>query len=275
MKNKNEILIEEAPAKVNFFLNITERREDGYHEMDMINHSADLCDRLTLIPGAAQFSLDSNFETPDNLITKVVKTMGEIYDKETDFKIILEKQIPYQAGLGGGSSDAAAAIRLLERYWDLDLSEEERCALAVSFGADVPYCLYNRPAHVTGIGEKIEPVMLSLPPYLLILKPSVNIETREAFGWVDESPGAFSEQVQNTFYPFVAERYPVVRELREKLEGLGAETAIMSGSGSTLVGYFKEEEERDRAYENLKGLDDISLFKARVLGQETPTIPEV
>lgn len=265
MNNKKDIITEKAPAKVNFFLNIVGKREDGYHEMDMINHSADLYDQLTLVPDEPEFSLESNFDTPDNLITKVVETMGKIYDKETNFKIILEKQIPYQAGLGGGSSDAAAAIRLLERYWELDLSEEERCELAVRFGADVPYCLYNTLSHVTGIGEKIERIDMKLPPYLIILKPSINIETKEAFDWIDRNKNKVEEKVQNAFYPVVSERYPLVRELKEKLEDLGADNATMSGSGSTLVGYFKDKETRDRAYQKLTSIEDITLFKAKAL----------
>lgn len=274
----NKILSEIAPAKVNLGLNIVGKREDGYHEMEMINHSVDLADTLTLIPGETEFVLESAFGGDfENLITKAVRLLEERTGKQADFRIVLDKKIPHQAGLGGGSADAAAALRLVERYWGLELPEEERTAIAAKLGADVPYCLYNKSAYVTGIGEKLEFMELKIPEYLLIVKPEVGVATEEAFAWADAEEDLThpdlkkylktldEKDLDNSFYPVICSHYPEIEVLREEIKSLGAETAVMSGSGSTLVGYFSDPKERDRAYDKLSARKEITLHRSRIL----------
>lgn len=275
-----------APAKVNLLLDIVGKRPDGYHEMDMINHAVSFGDRLTLVPDRKyRLIIDgSDLGTgEDNLVTKAVRLMEKTAGRTADFRMELEKRIPSQAGLGGGSSDAAAAIVLIDEYWDLKLPTDEMIRLGAEIGADVPYLIDPVPARVSGIGEVMEPIPDFSPPgeYLILIKPPTGVPTPQAFADADQEADrvhpdlpAFLEALEredagemrrvggNSFFDGVSRRVPEVREAYEALEAQGAFYTVMSGSGSTVVGYFRSPEEQSRAYDALaKDFEDCILVK--------------
>lgn len=258
-----------APAKVNLALDILGRREDGYHDMRMINHSCSLADTLTLTP-AKDYSLVCNQSAiktdGSNLITQVVQYLSEYTGNAPEFSMTLEKNIPQMAGLAGGSADAAAAAVLADRYWGTSLGTEKLAELLLPYGADIPYCLYNTPALVEGIGERITPIQTSLQASLLLIKPAVEIPTPLAFSWTDEEQALYHPKIDeaigllersdynglmktggNSFSEPVIQRYPVVGQILRWLERSGAFYSVMSGSGSTVAGYFYDSKDRDKA----------------------------
>ncbi|MGI6109905.1 MAG: 4-(cytidine 5'-diphospho)-2-C-methyl-D-erythritol kinase [Eubacteriaceae bacterium] len=269
----------EAAAKINLALDIVGKRPDGYHDMRMINHSCMLADRITLVPDGA-YSLDCDSAGLDtgenNLVTRAVRLMERESGKTADFKLVLEKHIPEQAGLAGGSADAAAVLKLLNEYWELNLTTAELAQLGTCLGADIPYCVTGGTALVEGIGEQITPLdpgrPEDLPGWLLIVKPGVSVPTPQAFAAADKQglyhpdirglvttvrDGAYDRLAEfggNSFFPAVSGRYPEIAEIRQELLDRGAQYAVMSGSGSSVVGYFPEETIRDRVWEQLTGL---------------------
>ena len=256
---------EQAPAKINMSLHITGRREDGYHLMHMVNVSAKtLADTLTFedAPALTLACADPNVPTgPDNLIVKTAELMQRICGVGAGAAIRLSKHIPMQAGLAGGSADAAAVIRGLDQLWHLSLSLDEMIQIAVKIGADVPYCLVNTPAVVTGIGEHIAPIA-SFPSFgVLGVKPPISVATPTAFAAMDRAQqhvpfddhallaaiasgdfGAMADECANDFEKVVFKKYPEVAAIGEKMRSAGAWMARMSGSGSTMIGYFKTAE---------------------------------
>lgn len=253
---------EKAPAKINMSLHITGCRDDGYHLMHMVNVSAKtLADELTFetAPEVSFVCSDPDVPVgPDNLIVKTAKLMQRVCGVQAGAAIHLTKHIPMQAGLAGGSADAAAVIRGLDQLWHLSLSLEAMTQIAVKIGADVPYCLLNTPAVVTGIGERVAPLP-SFPSFgILGVKPPIPIATPAAFAAMDATQqhmpfddralraaiasgdfDALSTLCANDFEKVVFEKYPDVAAIGDKMRTTGAWMARMSGSGSTMIGYFK------------------------------------
>lgn len=269
----NQILKAKAPAKVNLALDIIGKRIDGYHDLRMINHSVTLADELELIPSTI-YDIKSNLTdipVDQNLITKALVYLSTILKKPLDFQINLKKNIPMQAGLGGGSSDAAAAIKLALEHWQTPLDPKILNSFALKVSSDVPYSLYNQAALVEGLGEKLNFIHLEKKPKILIVHPDIAISTQEAYRAVSSSDTIYhpkiSESVKrlqkgefqslrevagNSFTPVIAKKYPEIEEIIEKLYTLGADYVTMSGSGSTIVSYFEDEEKLKNAQKDLK-----------------------
>jgi 4-diphosphocytidyl-2-C-methyl-D-erythritol kinase len=259
-----------APAKVNLALDIAGQREDGYHMMRMINHGVALSDELTLT--ACRDGLYLSCDDPRvpvdgaNLVLKAAEALKEGAGIAAGCRIHIQKRIPMEAGLAGGSADAAAAIKGLNALWHLDMSSEAMGAFGAKLGADIPYCLAGGTALVEGIGEILTPLS-SLPPWpLVVVKPPVAIATPWAFAQIDAQAsvvhppvadaaaalraGDFKEAARlagNTFEPVMTGLYPQIGEAIAQLEKAGAFRAVMSGSGSTVVGYFEDEDTARRA----------------------------
>jgi 4-diphosphocytidyl-2-C-methyl-D-erythritol kinase len=251
----------EAPAKINLALQVTGRRADGYHLMRMVNFSVDHCDVLTLSPAPELSLACENAAVPageDNLIMQVARRLQRTFGVARGARMHLTKRIPMQAGLAGGSADAAAALRGLCALWGLPLSEAELFAFGAAIGADIPYCCVNRPALVSGIGEIVEP-LAHFPDFAVLgVKPPIDIATPRAFARLDAAGGAREDTTDrlllalasgaldavgrfatNAFEPVIFEAYPEIRAIRDRLLAAGARFAVMSGSGSTVIGYFK------------------------------------
>lgn len=252
-----------APAKVNIALDVIGRRPDGYHLMQMINHSTNLADVLSFKP-AEELTLTCDEETvplgPSNLIMKVAQGLKTRYGVKIGAAIHLEKRIPMQAGLAGGSADAAAAIKGLSTLWGLEMDIQEMLSFGVGIGADVPYCLLGGTALVEGIGEIITPLKPLPACTMVVVKPAADIATPWAFAQVDTAPSEYHPPVEqavevlesqgfeaacewmgNSFEAVVFPLYPEIKILKEQMLDAGAALAVMSGSGSTVVGYFMDE----------------------------------
>lgn len=271
-----------APAKVNLYLHITGRRADGYHLLDSVMVPVSLCDELEI---TAERQTERQAEGKPRILvtcdepalptdaTNLAYKAAALFCKEArigaEITIALRKRIPFGAGLGGGSSDAAAVLKSLNQMCSWRFSEQQLCALAIRLGADVPFFVPCQPARVEGIGEILTAVP-SLPPrWFVIVAPPFGISTPWAYRQFDELParaGAVSadlQQLANGQWPAlsclvndleraVVPTYPTVQDIKERLVQAGADGALMSGSGSSVFGIFSREERAQQARISLK-----------------------
>lgn len=256
-----------APAKINLYLHITGKRPDGFHELDSLvtfSASGDTV-RVSSSPkgSGVQFSVDGPFADQigpdaDNLVVRAARLMMEAFNPAAlDVSIHLTKRLPVAAGIGGGSSDAAATLRALNRYWHLDLTDERLAALGLSLGADVPMCLHRTPVFVSGIGEAITPAPALPDLPMVLVNPGVAVPTPSVFKAFD---GAFSSPARfdaaphdvsalaalltercNDLDPPARTVAPVIGEVLTTLDAQpGCLIARMSGSGATCFGLFND-----------------------------------
>src|SRR5215217_3112142 len=180
------VLIEDGHAKVNLTLRVVGRRVDGYHDLDSVVAFADCADRLTLKPGPELHLATTGpqaqacGETADNLVLKAAQLLGERVPGLRLGEFTLDKVLPVAAGIGGGSADAAAALRLLAKLNDLALDDERLLEVALATGADVPVCLASRACDMTGVGDTLMPLTLPILPCVMI-NPCVPVPTKDVF----------------------------------------------------------------------------------------------
>ncbi len=264
---------ERAYAKINLCLDVVGKREDGYHDLKMIMVPINFYDVLEM-EFAPETTLELNRDylpiNDKNTIIKAIHIMQKKYNITEEFCCRLEKHIPTRAGLAGGSADAAAAIRMINRMCNLHLTKDEMIAVGKEVGADVPFCILNRPAFVEGIGEKITTFSCSPDFYLLLIKPRKGVSTAEAFHIVDEQEGihpdckAMQEALEYNDYDSIISSLgnsmenaamilvPEIRKAKQDLLDLGFDGVLMSGSGSTVFGITKDVELLDRSIDILK-----------------------
>lgn len=261
-------------AKINWSLRITRKRDDGYHDLETLFQQISLHDVLTF-ERADRLSLtcdDPGIPVDDsNLVLRAAQLLGA-----PPVRIHLQKRIPAGGGLGGGSSNAAMTLIALDRMFDLrrkDLAE-----LALRLGSDVPFFLVGGTAYATGRGEELTPLPAAAPIPLLLLLPEERVLTREAFArirgysapigldryraMIDDDLLAHGEELINDFEEPVFALVPRLRALRDRLRDAGAIWARMSGSGSTIVGAFTNQMERDAAIETF---DDVRAVSAETI----------
>lgn len=264
---------ERAYAKINLCLDVVGKREDGYHDLKMIMVPINFYDVLEM-EFAKQTTLELNRDylpiNDKNTIVKAIHIMQEKYNLKEEFRCRLEKHIPTRAGLAGGSADAAAAIRMINRMCNLNLTKDEMIEVGKKVGADVPFCILNRPAFVEGIGEKITTFSCKPDFSLLLIKPRKGVSTAEAFHIVDEQEGihpdckAMQEALENNDYDGIIHclgnsmenaamiLVPEIRKAKQDLLDLGFDGVLMSGSGSTVFGITKDTELLERSIDVLK-----------------------
>lgn len=246
-------------AKINIGLNIIEKRPDGYHNIETVFYPFGLSDVLSVEPSAtcSDYSFSSGGiaiggNPDDNLVIKAYRLLQSEYEiPPVDISLI--KQIPFGAGLGGGSSDAAFMLKALNVLFELKISTKKLEKLASELGADCPVFIRNKPVFASGIGNVFSPVKLVLKNYfLLLVKPDIHVSTPEAYSLViPEKPQvSLSELIQspiaewkglikNDFEKSVFTRYPQIAEIKDSMYDLGAVYASMSGSGSSVYGIFE------------------------------------
>ncbi|WP_285819803.1 4-(cytidine 5'-diphospho)-2-C-methyl-D-erythritol kinase [Bacteroides acidifaciens] len=245
--------------KINLGLSITEKRPDGYHNLETVFYPVALEDALEIraLPEADkkitlhQYGMEIAGNPEDNLVAKAYSLL----DKEFHLppvEIHLYKHIPSGAGLGGGSSDAAFMLKLLNGHFHLNLSEEQLEIYAATLGADCAFFIKNKPVYAEGIGNIFSPIELSLKGYqIMIVKPDVFVSTREAFANIHphhpEYPvkevirrpvAEWKDTLINDFEASVFPQHPVIGEIKQELYNQGAIYASMSGSGSSVFGLF-------------------------------------
>src|SRR5699024_2168466 len=183
-------IIEKAPAKINLGLDVLYKREDSYHELEMVMTSVDLADHLafeSLIEDKIIIQSNKAFLPIDrrNNVYQAAALVKKKYGISTGIKIVITKNIPVAAGLGGGSTDCAAAIRGLNRLWQLELSMQEMIDIGIQVGTDVPYCLYGTTAFISGKGEVVRPLRSLAPCWVILVKPRMSVSTRKIFQQVN------------------------------------------------------------------------------------------
>lgn len=260
-----------AAAKLNFSLDILGIRPDGYHEMDMVMQTIDLFDDVELSKaGTISVFSDGSPDGPENLAWKAAEAFFRAAKRSGGARIRLTKRIPAQAGMAGGSADAAAVLIGLNALYDARLSPEALRDAGLSVGADVPYCLIGGTARVRGIGEIVEPMPPFLSGYLVVAKPAIGISTAEAFRRFDRAENlrhpdiaallsvmekgqldALSLFMENVLEQ--SEQNETVETLRQELLKNGALAACMTGSGSAVFGLFSEKEAASRCAVALAG----------------------
>jgi len=253
-----------APAKLNLFLHVLGRRPDGYHELQTVFRLIDRCDRVGIAPRKDGKIVFNGPFGEDNLCVRAAKLVGKGCD------LALEKNIPVGGGLGGGSSDAATTLLVLNRLWKLGLTRERLAEMAVKLGADVLFFLLGKNALGEGIGERLTPIDLQ-PAWYLVLVPQVSVSTKETFasaltprGKPLKIPPFFPGQGQNDLEPVVTARYP---EVAAQLAWLRQHRpqARMTGSGACVFAEFDSEAQARALHTQLPG--GMNGFVARGLEQ--------
>lgn len=264
---------ERAYAKINLCLDVVRRREDGYHDLSMVMVPLDFYDVLEMEP-AEKTVLSMNRDylpvNDKNTVIKAIHVMQRRYGVRREYSCRLLKHIPTQAGLAGGSADAAAAIRMINRMEGLNLSDEELIAAGKEVGADVPFCILNRPALVEGIGEKITPFTCNTDFRILLVKPRRGVSTAAAFGGLDfanmEHPDAevMRKALVENDYPGVCaalgnsleeislKLVQEIGDVKDQMKEMGFDGVLMSGSGSTVFGLTRDDDLIERANDSFR-----------------------
>lgn len=259
---------ERAYAKINLCLDVVKKRGDGYHELNMIMVPIDFYDVLEMnISTTMTMNTNVGFLPMDdkNTIIKAIEVMRKEYGFSENFAIHLTKHIPTQAGLAGGSADGAATMRMVKRLLKLEISDEKMVAMAKKVGADVPFCVQNRPAFVSGIGENLDFFDFTSDFYIFLVKPYKGVSTKMAFEQLDftqcSHPDAKAmkkalinqdyrntlNELGNSLEQSAFNLVPQIAQIKEELIQFGFDGALMSGSGSTVFALSKDESLVNRA----------------------------
>ena len=271
-----------APAKINLFLDVIRKREDGYHDLGTVFQTVDVGDTLEFSAREdgeirLEYSNPQEYPVESDLVYKAAVALRSHVGKlDLGADIFLDKIMPLGAGLGGGSADAAAALRALNRLWELRLPPAELERIGAKLGADVPFLVRGGTAFAEGIGEQltfIEPLDLPVEKALLIATPHDAVPTKDAYAGVPKSGPdrwegykescvgnkasreAFILEPRSLFNAFetsVFPKHPLVAAMKEKFLDLGAEAALMSGSGASVFGIFADRSSAQTAAETLK-----------------------
>jgi 4-diphosphocytidyl-2-C-methyl-D-erythritol kinase len=261
-------------AKINIGLTVVRKRPDGYHDIESIFYPINLHDDIE-ISESDSFKFECNvkeIENTENLIIKTIKLIESESEQKFNVKIKLIKKIPLGAGLGGGSSNAAAIITSLNSLYNLGLSSKEQIKIAEKIGSDVLFFLNSKPALVTSKGEIIKPINLRIDFPILIINPNINISTKWAYENVKPSGKErilekiikndylniykWRNEIQNDFEEIVFKNYPQIEDIKNKLYESGAIFSLMTGTGSTVFGIFEDLQAAEKA----KNLFDKNYF---------------
>lgn len=265
-----------ALAKINLGLDVLGRREDGYHDVRMVMQTIYLYDNITIqrkkTPG---ITLESNLyflpNDEGNIAYKAAKMLMEEFQIQDGVHITLDKHIPVAAGLAGGSSNAAAVLVGMNRMFSLGLTEKELMERGVKLGADVPYCVMRGTVLAEGIGEKLTRLSPLPKCYILIAKPGISVSTRTVYEKLDaleitEHPdidgllrGLENQNLEqiagsmgNVLEQVTIDAYPVIEEIKDVMKAEGALNAMMSGSGPTVFGIFRDRRTAKEAFTKVK-----------------------
>ncbi|MBN8194345.1 MULTISPECIES: 4-(cytidine 5'-diphospho)-2-C-methyl-D-erythritol kinase [Bacillaceae] len=281
-------LLVKAPAKINLSLDVLHKRSDGYHEVEMVMTTIDLADRieLTNLSDDTIKILSHNRFVPDdgrNLAYQAAQLLKERMNIKKGVAISIDKVIPVAAGLAGGSSDAAATLKGLNRLWDLGLSMDELAELGAEIGSDVSFCVYGGTALASGRGEKIK--HLPAPPncWVILAKPTIGVSTADVYKNLDlknmTHPNTkamvsalehgnyhdICSNLGNVLESVTLDMHPEVSQIKDQMERFGADAVLMSGSGPTVYGLVQYESRLHRIYNGLRGFCD-QVFAVRMLG---------
>ncbi len=276
------MLIVRAPAKINLTLDVLGRRPDGYHALRSVMQTLELHDTLELTGLTAPeivFECDVPALRGDaNLVVRAARLLREHTGYSGGARIALRKRIPIDAGLGGGSSDAAATLQGLAQLWDLDLPRDHLAELGAHLGSDVPFFLYAPTALVSGRGEYVESLPPIPPVHVVLHKPEGGVSTERVFAAFPParySDGSGTERLlaalregrpveewplSNGLQETVAELYPEVASALSRLAAAGVPRPILTGSGSTVYALFASQDQARRVHDRLAATDHMAIL---------------
>lgn len=283
------MIYENASAKINLTLDTLYKRDDGYHEVEMIMTTVDLYDRLTLEKRKDKqivLKVEHLYVPNDNrnLAYKAAKIMIEKYNLDCGVTITLDKTIPIAAGLAGGSSDAAATFRGMNRLFELGLSLDTLAEHAAEIGSDISFCVHGKTSLCTGRGEKL--AHLPKPPacWVILAKPDISVSTQEVYTSLDLAKpqdeinskacaeaieaGDYNAMIRylgNRLESVTIEMHPVIQTLKDTMMKAGADVSLMSGSGPTVYGLAAKERQAKSVFNALKGCCK-EVYMVRMLG---------
>ena len=262
-----------ARSKINLMLNVVGKRSDGYHNVDMIMQTLDFGDIVYVDRIFSGIEISGTGNVPydeTNLAYKAAKLFFDVASVRGGAKIHIEKNIPVCAGMAGGSTDAAAVMCALNELYGKPLSAKVLTKISAKLGADVPYCISGGTCRAEGIGE----ILTSLKPlgkvWAVVVKPCISISTPWAYSSLNHEIMPHPDTAKavnllnegkrkelyaimgNSFEQSVFQKYPEIQSIKEKLTELGADGALMSGSGSTVFGLFENEPDAKKAYDYFK-----------------------
>ena len=279
-------------AKINLTLDILGVRPDGYHEMEMIMQTVELADRIELkkIPEGIIFKMDATeifggetIPTDEkNLAYRAAKAFNETAGKNFGVEIFLHKKVPAAAGLAGGSSDAAAVIRGMNKLYELNFDEEKLCDIGLKVGSDVPFCVVGGTCLSKGRGEKLTRLPAMKKMFVVLVKPHGEISTARAFKNYDAQPatihpptdkiisllnsGNYDEAFKNfsnVLQPVALKEFPIISEYEKIMMSNGAKVALMSGSGPTVFALTEDEVTARKIAEKIDG-SDAQIFVTQI-----------
>ncbi len=264
-------------CKINLGLNILQKRKDGYHDLETVFYPITFNDVLEIVSGDKKSGLIntgiSAGKPEENLCLKAYQLLKKDYPHLPEIKMHLHKAIPVGAGLGGGSSDAAFTLWLLNEKFDLNISIEQLLVYASQLGSDCPFFLINSPCLATGVGEKLMKLNLSLSSYkILLINPGIHISTKELFRKITpaiprksikeiilQPIESWKNDLKNDFEPIVFSMYAEIEKLKESLYQHNAIYASMSGTGSSVYGLFRANDKIDFPFDKKHFYRWISL----------------
>jgi len=264
-----------AYAKINLTLDVVNRRSNGYHDVQMIMQQIDLYDEVTVEKTDAGIAVETNCAfipcDAQNIAWRAADLFLKTYEIQQGVRISIQKNIPVAAGLAGGSTNAAAVLRACNSLFEIHASVEDLKALGLKLGADVPFCIEGGAALAEGIGENLTRIRGLKDGYLVVCKPNFGVSTREIYEnlqWdrIERHPDTAAmlralggddlseicNQLVNVLEEVTLVRYPEVKVLKERMQEYGARGVLMSGSGPTVFGIFRQGDKARRACENLK-----------------------
>jgi 4-diphosphocytidyl-2-C-methyl-D-erythritol kinase len=265
----------DAYAKINLSLDVLNKREDGYHNLEMIMQTIQLYDTITIseIPSGVEIECPAKYvpNNSSNIAYKAAEAMINKYKLDAGVRIVISKKIPVAAGLAGGSTDAAAVIKGINMLFNLNIGQDELMQTGKSIGADVPYCIMGGTALAEGIGEKLTALTSFNNVPILLIKPKIGVSTAWVYknlnlNKIDERPGTdllisaiekrdinfVAQNMRNVLESVTLTKYSIIKEIKEALLENGAIGSMMSGSGPTVFGIFENMEEAKSALNKLK-----------------------
>ena len=231
-----------CPAKLNIGLKINSKRPDGYHDLETEFRLISLYDYLE-IKESKNFQLSMNnyeIESEDNLISKAYFLMKSLSSEKSEFSFKVQKNIPIGAGLGGGSSNCASTLIVLNRLFKLDLPDNQLLKIGLSLGSDVPFFIKGKNSIAKGRGELLKTITIEAN-YYLIIYPNIKISTADAFKFYEDNKQEFPKDLKNDFEFFVRKKYPEINEIFNLMSQYG--NVELSGTGSSMYLNFKSSEE--------------------------------
>jgi len=277
-----------SPAKINLFLQITGKRIDGYHDLVTLMCCIGLYDTISLVFGAKETTVSCVHpnvpEDETNLAFGAASLFLKTLNKNEGVKISIEKKIPVSAGLGGGSSNAAAVLLGLNRYYGYPFSRDELMSMGLSIGADVPFFIFRKPAIASGIGEKLEAYKGLKKLKILLVFPGFGVSTAEVYKSLNLGLTKCKKKLRylllnkqsfdpgyhlcNDLETVVASKHPGIFAAKEALMGQGALGALMTGSGPTVFGLFSDFDKAGKAGRTLSQNDKWQLYHADMITQD-------